>query len=41
VAFLPSSGEVIEIVSKKGETVLVRTDNADQEVSEIQKRMSK
>lgn len=41
VAFLPSSGEVIEIVSNKGETVLVRTDNADQEVSEIQKRMSK
>ena len=39
VAFLPSSGEVIELVTRKGETVLVRTDNADQELSEIEKRM--
>ena len=39
VAFLPSSGEVIEFVTTKGETVLVRTDNADQELSEIEKRM--
>ena len=39
VAFLPSSGEVIELVTTKGETVLVRTDNADQELSEIEKRM--
>ena len=39
VAFLPNSGEVIELVTTKGETVLVRTDNADQELSEIEKRM--
>ena len=39
VAFLPSSGEVIELLTNKGETVLVRTDNADQELSEIEKRM--
>jgi len=39
VAFLPSSGEVIELVTTKGETVLVRTGNADQELSEIEKRM--
>jgi len=26
-------------VTTKGETVLVRTDNADQELSEIEKRM--
>jgi hypothetical protein len=40
VAFLPSSGEVIELVTNRGETVVVRTDNADQELKEIQKRMS-
>jgi len=40
VAFLPNSGEVIELVTKRGETVVVRTDNADQELKEIQKRMS-
>jgi hypothetical protein len=39
VAFLPSSGEVIELLTTKGETVLVRTDNADQELREIEKRM--
>ena len=39
VAFLPSSGEIIEFLTTKGETVLVRTDNADQELSEIEKRM--
>jgi len=40
VAFLPSSGDVIELVTNRGETVVVRTDNADQELKEIQKRMS-
>ena len=39
VAFLPNSGEVIEVTTKKGETVLVRTDNAEQEIREIEKRM--
>ena len=39
IAFLPSSGEVIELVTTSGETVVVRTDNADQELTEIQKRM--
>lgn len=40
VAFLPNSGEVIEIVTRKGETVLVRTDSADEELREIGKRMA-
>ena len=40
VAFLPNSGEVIEIVTRKGETVLVRTDSADEELREIEKRMA-
>lgn len=39
VAFLPNSGEVIEFVTRKGETVLVRTDSADEELREIEKRM--
>ncbi|MEL0319608.1 MAG: DUF1648 domain-containing protein [Aquiluna sp.] len=40
VAFLPNSGEVIELVTRKGETVLVRTDSADEELREIGKRMA-
>ena len=40
VAFLPNSGEVIEIVTRKGETVVVRTDSADEELREIEKRMA-
>ncbi|MEK9987398.1 MAG: DUF1648 domain-containing protein [Aquiluna sp.] len=40
VAFLPNSGEVIELVTRKGETVLVRTDSADEELREIEKRMA-
>ena len=40
VAFLPNSGEVIEIVTRRGETVLVRTDRADEELRELETRMA-
>lgn len=39
VAFLPSSGPVVEIETKAGEVILVRTDSAQQQVDQIRGRM--
>ena len=39
VAFLPNSGEVLEVKTSRGETVIIRTDNADSELADIEKRM--
>ena len=39
VAFLPTSGEVLEVKTSRGETVIIRTDNADSELADIEKRM--
>lgn len=40
VAFLPNSGPVIEIETKAGEIILVRTDSAQQQVDQIRGRMN-
>lgn len=39
VAFMPSAGEAIELITKAGETILVRTDRATELVREIKTRM--
>ena len=39
VAFLPNSGPVVEITTKAGEIILVRSDSAQQQVDQIRGRM--